>query len=282
MRKVLSIVYFDFKMQIRRAAAWGVLLAVLLIFLADSFPSAGNLARLEFLPDPSYFIHRILALGGPFLVFGLLFLVSNRFSVDEKSGVKPLMMAAPLERWQYILGKGLAGFWFVFTLLSTFLLVSVLIYAVALTVKLSPVEGFYKELFCSACKATVISVLPVSLFAGFFAAAFSALTDIRLFYLTAGVLFAVNIFHVGSAEAAPFYLVTSGDLIRLIWIHPRWPEIDARSVWANLAFLLAGGFCPWMLLMIKRRFWREVDNDEKIRVLEQNNYDQALGGPHQE
>lgn len=256
MRKVLSIVYYDYKMQIGRVAAWGVLLAALLISLADSFPSAGNLSRLEFLSDPSYFIHRILGLDGPLLVFGLVFLVSNRLPVDEKTGVKPLMMAAPVERWQYILGKGLAGFCFVFTMMCTFLLAGVLVYSMALPVKPFSAEGFAAEVFRCVCKATVISVLPVSLFVGLSAAALPALTDIRLFYLAAGVLFAVNIFYVGSAEAAPFYLITSGDLIRLMWVHPKWPRIDDTSVRANLAFLLAGGFCPWTLLLVKRKFWR--------------------------
>lgn len=56
MRKVLSIVYYEYRLQSRRPAAWAVLFAALLISLADNFPSAGNLARLEFLSQPEYFI----------------------------------------------------------------------------------------------------------------------------------------------------------------------------------------------------------------------------------
>lgn len=36
--------------------------------LLDSFPSASNLGRLEFLPQPNYFIYRIMSLDGLFLV----------------------------------------------------------------------------------------------------------------------------------------------------------------------------------------------------------------------
>ena len=41
--------------------------------------------------------------------------------------------------------------------------------------------------------------------------------DIRLFYILAAILFGFNATYVGSAEAMPFYLITSGDLVRLIW-----------------------------------------------------------------
>ena len=65
--------------------------------------------------------------------------------------------------------------------------------------------------------------------------------DIRLFYILAAIYFGVNAMYVGSAETMPFYLLTSGDLVRLLWVHPRWPFVTMESVWANGAFLLEPG-----------------------------------------
>lgn len=129
MRKVLSIVYYEYRLQSRRPAAWAVLFAALLISLADNFPSAGNLARLEFLSQPEYFIYRTIGMDGAIMAFGLVFLLSDRISVDEKAGVKPLMMAAPLRKWQYIAGKMIGAFCFSYTMLCAFLLAGVLVYS---------------------------------------------------------------------------------------------------------------------------------------------------------
>lgn len=252
MRKVLSIARYDYKMQIRQAAAWAVLLAVLLLSMADNFPSAANLRRLEFLFRPEYFLQRVIGFGGLIMAFALMFLVAGRFHADEKTGVKQLMMAAAVRKWHYIAGKGFAAFGFVFTMLDIFLLACVMIYSIAL-----PGGVPVLETAACFCKAVVISVLPVSIFAGFCAVALPALTDIRLFYLLAVLFFAGNAVTVDSAEAAPFYLLTSGGLTRLIWVHPKWPYTDYASLWANLFFLLAGGLCPWFLLLLKKGFWRE-------------------------
>lgn len=44
MNKVLSILQYEYKMQMQRVATWGVLLAATFITMLDSFPSIGNLA----------------------------------------------------------------------------------------------------------------------------------------------------------------------------------------------------------------------------------------------
>ena len=251
MRKVLSIVHYEYKMQIKWFATWGVLFAALLISLLDNFPSVSNLARLEFLSSPSYFILRTMSLDGLILVFGVMFLISNGFPVDEKTGVKSLMMASPLEKKQYIMGKITAAFLYTFTMLCVFLIINVVVYDTAM-----PFDHSYTEYTVLILKVIVISVIPVSVFVGFSAAALPAMMDIRLFYLLAGVLFLFNASHVNSAGASPFYLITSGDLIRLIWVHPKFPWIDYVSVWANLIFLLVGGLGPCLLLIMKRKFWR--------------------------
>lgn len=133
-----------------------------------------------------------------------------------------------------------------------------LLYSIALPVESSFWEVFGITTFFCVCKAVIVSVLPVSLFTALSAMALPVLTDIILFYLTAGVLFLGNVSYVNSAEAAPFYLVTSGDLIRLIWVHPKWPAIDFVSVGANLLFLLVCGAGSWSLLFTKRGFWRSA------------------------
>ena len=63
--------------------------------------------------------------------------------------------------------------------------------------------------------------------------------DIRLFYILAAILFGFNATYVGSAEAMPFYLITSGDLVRLIWVHPRWPFV-AMVIFIPIGFYLLG------------------------------------------
>jgi vacuolar-type H+-ATPase subunit I/STV1 len=83
-------------MQLKRIATWAVLAAAVVISLIDSFPSAKNLARLEFLSEPSYFIFRTLSFGALLTAFGLMFLISNRLTIDQKTGMKHLIMASPI------------------------------------------------------------------------------------------------------------------------------------------------------------------------------------------
>lgn len=251
MCKVVSIIHYEYKMQLKRIATWGVLLAATVIALLDNFPSAKNLARLEFLVQPAYFIYRTISLDMLVMVFGLMFLLSNRFLIDDKNGVKTLVMASPVRKRQYIAGKLFAVVAYTFTMLCVFLLLNTAIYSVA-----APFEIDIVELGSIVLKAVLISCVPVSIFIGFCSVVLPALMDLRLFYLLAAVLFALNAFHVGTAGAAPCYLITSGDLIRLIWVHPKWPQIDRGSVLANLVFLLGCSFASWFLLLFKRRFWR--------------------------
>lgn len=251
MRKVIVMIHYEYQMQLKRTAAWGVLLAATAIALLDSFPSAKNLARLEFLAWPAYFIYRTVSLDTPVLIFGAVFLLSNRFPVDNENGVKLLMMASPVRKGQYIAGKLLSAFAYTFTMLCIFLLQSTAIYCAA-----APFEINLAEVVRTILKAVVISVIPVSVFTGFCSVALPALMDMRLFYLLAAVLFVLNASHVGTAEAVPCYLITSGDLSRLIWVHPKWPQIDMVSLLANLVFLLGCGFASYLVLLLKRGFWR--------------------------
>lgn len=251
MRKCLSIIFYEYKMQMKRLATWGVLIAATIVALLDSFPSAGNFARLEFLVDPAYFIYRTISLDGLVIIFGLMFLLSSRIPLDLKTGVKPLFMASPISKHIYISGKLLSGFLYTFTVLGLFLTANTLIYALA-----TPFDVSVVSCIVPLIKTILICAVPISIFISFVSAALPAVIDVRLFYLLASVLFIINAATVGSATQMPFYLITSGDLVKLIWQHPKYPFIDISSVYANLIFLIGCGLLAWIFLHFKRRFWR--------------------------
>lgn len=105
-------------------------------------------------------------------------------------------------------------------------------------------------------KAILVSALPVSLFVSFCSAALPGMINLRLFYLLAALLFGVNAAYVGSAYPAPFYMITSGDLIRLIWVNPKWAFHDTGSIFANGAFLMGSGLISGSFLFGRHGFWR--------------------------
>lgn len=105
-------------------------------------------------------------------------------------------------------------------------------------------------------KALLVSALPVSFFISLCSLTLANLMDIRLFYLLAAILFLINASTVGSAESMPFYLITSGDLVKLIWVHPKWPRLYPAGILANLLFLAGGGLACAGALGIGHRPWR--------------------------
>ena len=109
-------------MQAKRPAVWGVFLAATAMAQLDCFPSAQNLARLEFLNQPAYFVHRVMTLDALLQLFGLAILLANRFPADRKNAMGHLFRSYPLERRQYILGKLLGGFCLAYLLTALFLL----------------------------------------------------------------------------------------------------------------------------------------------------------------
>lgn len=251
MCKCFSIIHYEYKMQISRIASWGIVIASMAITLMDNFPSAGNLARLEFLTQPSYFVYRTMSLDALIMVFGLMFLLSNRIPFDRKTGIKSLMMASPVTKGQYIFGKLFGGFLYTLTMLTLFLTLNTLIYFMAVPFNISVTDCLIPLI-----KTLVISGLPVSIFISFISVALPAVMDIRLFYLLASALFIINAASIGSAEQMPFYLITSGDLMKLIWQHPKFPFTNTGSVQANLIFLVGCGTTAWLPLFLKRKFWR--------------------------
>lgn len=251
MGKLLSIIKYEVSMQTRRTAVWGVLLAATAINLIDGIPSAANLARLEFLTQPDYFICRTMSLCGLILVYGLMILQSNRIDIDSKTGVKSLFMAAPMSKAQYIGGKLAGSFLTALTIIILYLVFNTIVYAI-----FNPVSNSFMEYLIPFVKTVLISVIPVSFFISLCAVALPVVMDIRLFYFLISIVFIVNAATVGSAERMPFYLITSGDLMKLIWYHPRYPFGDAASITANIVFLYSGGLISAALLLGRRKFWR--------------------------
>lgn len=251
MRKMIAIIHYEYKMQFKRPATWGVLLAVTVFTLLDNSPSAANLARLEFLNEPAYFVYRTMSLNGFVLMFGLMFLLAERIPLDHKTGMKLLLMSHALQKRQYILGKLLGGFLYTFSILCIFLTLNTAIYFVAFPL---PISLF--TCIVPLVKTIVVSAFPVSLFVSLCSVALPGMIDIRLFYLFAVILFGINAAYVGSANAAPFYMITSGDLIRLIWVNPKWSFDDTGSILANGAFLVGSGLILGSLLFLKHRLWR--------------------------
>lgn len=250
MRKLISVIYHEYVMQLKRIATWGVLAASVVITLFDGFPSAKNLARLEFLSQPSYFIYRTLSFGALIIAFGLMFLLSNRMTIDRKTGMKQLIMASPVTKTQYILGKLLGGFIYTYTVFSLFLALDILIFFTSVP------DVSFADCLIPFFKALIISVLPVSIFISFISVALPAIVDVRLFYVLASVLFILNAASVDSADKMPFYLITSGDLKKLIWQHPKFPYINTDGIQANLIFLLGCGLISTVLLFLRRKLWR--------------------------
>lgn len=251
MDKVLAVIHYEYTMQIRRPAVWGMVLAATVLSMLDNFPSAGNLSRLEFLKDPAYFVYRVMSLDCLILLFGLMFLLAGRFPLDRKTGMISLLIVSALRKGQYVSGKLTAGFLCTFSMVCIFLALNTMIYFLA-----APFELSFLECMIPLIKAVIVSGLPSSLFVSFGSVALPAVMDLRLFYFLAAMVFGLNAAYVGSADTMPFYLMTSGDLIRLIWTHPNWPFVDLTSVLANGGFLVGGSLIFGVMLLLKRKFWR--------------------------
>ncbi len=250
MRRMLAVLRREDAMQLGRAATWGVFGAAMLLSLLDNAPTAGNLARLEFLQDPAYFLYRVTSFDLLVLLFGLVFLLAGRLPLDGKTGMRALLMATPLRKGEYALGKLLGGFASTFLVSALFLAANAAVYA-AVAPLARPIDcalPLARAVFCCA--------LPASLFASFCAVALGGVLDVRLVYALAAAYFGWNAAYIASAGDPPFGLLTAGGLVRTIWTHPRWPAASASSAAANAAFLALGAGLACALLLGSRRIWR--------------------------
>lgn len=251
MSKMFAVAWYEYKMQFYRLPTWGLVGGVTLLSLMDNFPSDGNLSRLEFLNQPAYFVYRVMSLDVLVLLFGLAFILAGRIPADKKTGMKTLLMTLPLEKSQYVLGKLLGGFCYTFSAVCIFLTVNTAAYFFG-----APFEVSLRDCLIPLLKAIVIAALPSSLFVSLSSISLGGMMDIRLFYMLAAVVFGFNAAYVSSADPQPFYLITSGNLVRMIWAHPKWPYTDMAGVWANGGFLVGSGIVFAGMLLARRGFWR--------------------------
>ena len=117
-------------MQLKRIAIWVSFVCSFRNSVDRQPPTVGNLARLEFLVQPTYFIYRTMSLDALIMIFGLMFLLSSSFPLDRKMEVKSLIMASPVTKWQYILGKLLGGFLYTVVMLTLFLVLNTIAYLI--------------------------------------------------------------------------------------------------------------------------------------------------------
>lgn len=251
MSKLLSIARFEYKMQIKRIAGWLVLLFVLVSAMMDCLPTASNIARIEFLGDIHYYVRRVFSFDGLILLFGILFLTAGRLIDDRKSHRRDLFMAAPIGKASYIGGKLLGNLLFAFTLMYSLLIIALCGFAIFSRAS-TPIEGYISAVI----DVSLCVILPATFFVVASSVMLPEIIDIRLVYLLYSVLFLVNAFSTDAAEARPFYIFTQGDMAKLIWQHPKYPEIYVGSAFLNLLFMLGIGVLAIALVAAKRRFWR--------------------------
>lgn len=251
MRKAVTVFANEYLSCIGRPTAWIVFVVAVAITLIDSLPTHDNLVRLEFLFLPDYFVYRIFSVDGLIMVTGLMIILSNRLSIDDKTGAKSLLMAAPLNKGTYLFGKLSAGFVFSLSMMVFYLTICTVAYAIFIP------GGFgISDYIYAALKALVFLGVPVAFFVSMCAGALPTLVDTRIFYLTFFALILLSVVTVGSADEMPFYLITSGDLTKLVWQHPDFYFHNLGSIISNLAFLVGSGTTAALLAFINPRFWR--------------------------
>lgn len=189
MNKLLSIVKYEYKMQIKRIAGWVILLFVFISAMMDSLPTATNIARVEFLYDIHYYVRRVFSFDGLILLFALMFLMAGRLVGDRKTGRRDLFMAAPIGKNCYIGGKLLGNFLYALTLMFSLLIASLAGFAI-FNQSGTPFSSYISAIF----EVSIYVILPATFFITASSVMLPELIDIRLFYLIFSILFLVNAF----------------------------------------------------------------------------------------
>lgn len=242
---------YEYKIQIRRVSGCVVLLFVISSAMIDCLPTTGNVARVEFLQDIHYYVRRIFSFDGLILLFGIMFLTANRLVSDQKNGCRDLFMAAPIGKNNYIGGKFMGNFLYALTLMYTLLLISLIGFAI-----FSQYGATFSDYTSAILDVSLCIIFPASFFVVASSVMLPELIDIRLFYLLYSILFLTNAFSSDAAAARPFYIFTQGDLAKLVWQHPKSPEIHVANAILNLLFMVGTGILAIALVNAKRRFWR--------------------------
>lgn len=245
MRNIATIARYEAKMQLKNVGFWLLLAFGLAISLFDNFPSQANMKRLNFLGDQGYVVSRLMMQSGLVLLFGLMFLVSDRIRSDKKSGAAELYMATPLSQKQYILGKFTGNYAASLLLLGIYLAVnaSVHLFFNPTPFNLLPyIAGF------------IVVAMPAAFFVVACSIILPAIVDIRLFYAVFSAYFLYNIIVVPATHSRPFYMLI-GDLVKVVFTYGFAASYQSMSL--NFVFLIGLGAVSIALLLWNKRFWRE-------------------------
>ena len=248
MNKTALIAKYELKMQIRRIGGWLVFAFSMVLALLDDFPSAANVIRLAELPKQGYVVYRLIGQPGIILLFGLMFLLSNRIRGDWKSGTLDLFTTAPIRKAQYLGGKILGNFGYLLCMTGLYLAVNGVIQAVFTPGQFTAIPYFV---------GFIVVIFPACFFVSMCSLAIPVLLDIRLFYSVFAVYFMANLIIVPEKGVSdlPFWFLLTGGLSRFVYRF-NLNTLDFGNITVNLTFLLGIGIFAFVLLTAKRRYWR--------------------------
>lgn len=248
MSKSIRMAQYEWKMQIGRLGGWLIFAFSLALALLDDFPSAANVRRLAELPKQGYVVYRLIGQPGIVLLFGLMFLLSNRIRGDWQNGTLDLLTAAPVRKAQYLAGKFLGNFAYLLCMTGAYLAVNGGIQAVFTPGRFTAIPY---------CVGFIAVIGPACFFIAACSLAIPVLLDIRLFYAVFSVYFMANLVLVPPKGVSdlPFWFLLTGGLSRLVYRF-HLEALNFGNIMANLAFLLGVGFLALALLGAKRRYWR--------------------------
>lgn len=250
MRNILSILKYELKMQLKNVGFWVVLAFAVAATLWDNFPSEANISRLNFLTDQGYVVSRLLAHEGVLLLFGIMFLLSDRIRGDKKRGTIELFMASPLSKAQYIWGKFLGNYAITLLVMAVYLAVNALvqfIYNPGPFTLMPYAVGFF-----------AMSV-PACFFLSACAVALPVIVDIRLFYVVFSVYFLMNsdFIYTENSILRSLYLFQR-DMLKLVYTYEQFETVMVTKLLWNLVFLICVGIGSMLLLQANKRYWREA------------------------
>ena len=248
MNKSALIAKYELKMQIRRIGGWLVFSFSVAVALLDDFPSAANVKRLAELPKQGYVVYRLIGQPGIILLFGLMFLLSDRIRGDWKRGTLDLFTTAPIRKAQYLAGKILGNLCYLLCMAGLYLTVNGVIQAIFTPGQFTAIPYFV---------GFITVILPACFFIAMCSLAIPVLLDIRLFYAAFAVYFMANLIIVPEKGVSdlPFWFLLRGGLSMFVYRF-NLSTLNFGNITANLAFLLGIGIFAFALLFAKRNYWR--------------------------
>ena len=249
MRDIITVFYYEFKMQIKNIGFWIVLLFCLVLVLLDSFPSQANILRLDHqLSSSGYIVTRMIRIC-LLILFGYMFLVSSRIRRDKKTGASDLLMATKLKKKNYIFGKIFANYCLVLLMMAIYFAINIFIHLLFNPDPINIIPFIIG--FC-------IQIIPISFFVVACSVAIPVLIEIRLFYIIFSALFIFNVMSTPDTRKLPFYLLI-GEPIKLVNSNIGFGIRSTALIFYNLLFLIGIGAISIALLMLKKNFWRECN-----------------------